>query len=399
LGKAFNRMAHRLQGTIEKLNTEITDRQKAQAELAHANDQLRQTQSDLVQSEKMGVLGNLAAGVAHEINTPIGAILNVSVDSFGHLRRLAQLELAVSRLPVETRQWLAGVLNALPEDADPAADPEAPGRRRELEKQFRAAEIHDARQLAEVIVSCHLPSPADDPNLLWHLSHEPVVEFLEHVAALQTAAEISTNSARKVARIVRALSVYSRETRGIVADIHVNESLEDTLTILRSRLKHNAEIRTYFQKDMPPVRCGPELAQVWTNILNNACDAVEQSRGDGLGTIEIATSFTEGRVVITIANNGPRIPEDILGRIFDPFVTTKPIGKGTGLGLSICAGIVHRTGGTISARNEPDRVVFEVSLPAAGKQGLPSADAPSPARDDAFAAGNWGPAASTQTKE
>jgi signal transduction histidine kinase len=139
---------------------------------------------------------------------------------------------------------------------------------------------------------------------------------------------------------------------------------------------------------------------VWTNILNNACDAVELSRGDELGTIEIVTSFTEGRVVVTIANSGPRIPEDILGKIFDPFFTTKPIGKGTGLGLSICAGIVRRAGGTISARNEPDRVIFEVSLPAAGKQGPPSTDAlPCPARDDAWAAGNWGPQTSAQTTD
>ena len=135
--------------------------------------------------------------------------------------------------------------------------------------------------------------------------------------------------------------------------------------------RSHAEIRTYFEKDLPLVRCGPELAQVWTNILSNACDAIELARGEGLGKIEITTAATpDGCVVITLANDGPRIPEDILGKVFDPFFTTKPQGKGMGLGLSICAGIVRRAGGTITARNEPDRVAFQVIFPAAGKEDL-----------------------------
>jgi C4-dicarboxylate-specific signal transduction histidine kinase len=374
LAGVFNHMAEHLQGAIEKLNDEIKDRKKAQTELAKTNEQLRQTQSDLVQSEKMGVLGVLAAGVAHEINTPVGAIMNVCSDISRHLLGLVHLEMALSELHAETRQWLSDVLSKMPDKWPPGSWLATRAEQDRVQQRLRDLGLEGERRLIDVILYCGLADEADYSGMLRHLSQEPVLSFLEHVVAMRAAAEISTNSAAKITRIVRALKFYARDDENPLAEIGVNESIEDTLVILQNRFKWIAKVKVDFCQERPTVRSGPDLAQVWTNILNNACDAIEASRTEGPGTIEVTTRCADGQVVVTIANEGPPIPPESIGKIFDPFFTTKPVGKGTGLGLSICAGILRRCGGTISARNEPGRVVFVVSLPVA--EGERTAKAP-----------------------
>jgi signal transduction histidine kinase len=102
---------------------------------------------------------------------------------------------------------------------------------------------------------------------------------------------------------------------------------------------------------------------VWTNLLNNACDALDEMHRDGMGHIEVVTCQEVDCVVVRISDDGPAIPEHVMPRIFDPFFTTKPVGKGTGLGLGICRGILQRCNGRIEAINAPGWVTFKVSLP------------------------------------
>ena len=143
----------------------------------------------------------------------------------------------------------------------------------------------------------------------------------------------------------------------------VNESIDNMLVVMQNRIKHIARVNTHYDKNLPIIKCGADLLQVWTNILGNACDAIEDSRGNELGLIEVVTEMHDDEVAVKITNEGPPIPDEVMSRLFTPFYTTKPPGRGTGLGLSICESIVKRYGGSIKACNRPGRVTFEVRLP------------------------------------
>ncbi len=367
LGSALNDMAAHLQrtkGDLEHSNKTMEKRVDERAlELAEAHERLRQTQFELVQHEKMSMLGQLAAGMAHEVNTPTAAILNSSADAAEQLRELLTLLMQPEQLTEETRRWVAEMLDRLFQKGQVRSEVAVRSERRRLEKQLRESGCRECRRTAEIMVAYGVTDSVDDAELLNHLSRGPVLSVLEHVLALKTAAEISEASAKKVARIVRSLRFYAHEGQNELTDVDVNETIDNTMVILQNRIKHLARLHTDFGENLPSVQCGPDLLQVWTNILSNACDAIEESDSEGLGVIEIVSSLIDDNVVVEISNQGKAIPDDVLDKLFDPFFTTKRVGKGTGLGLSICTSILERSGGNISVRNGDGRVTFTVSLP------------------------------------
>jgi signal transduction histidine kinase len=170
--------------------------------------------------------------------------------------------------------------------------------------------------------------------------------------------EVAKGSER-ISEIVKAVKSYSYLDRAPVQEVDVHEGLDNTLVILRHKLKQGIHVSRDYAPDLPRIEAyAGELNQVWTNILDNAADAL-----GGQGEIRLHTTQEDGRVVVEIEDNGPGIPPAIQSRVFEPFFTTKPPGVGTGLGLNIAYNIVQKHYGEIQLESRPGRTCFRILLP------------------------------------
>jgi len=172
-------------------------------------------------------------------------------------------------------------------------------------------------------------------------------------------------SAERISEIVGAVKSYSFLDQAPVQDVDVHQGLDNTLVILRHKLKQGVRVRRDYDAGLPRIEAyGSELNQVWTNIIDNAIDAMQ-----GQGELTIRTYADDGHVVVEIADSGPGIPPHIQSRIFEPFFTTKPPGVGTGLGLNIAYNVVQRHMGRITVTSQPGETRFQVRLPIQLKRG------------------------------
>ncbi len=327
---------------------------------------LRNTESMLREREKLAALGTLSAGLAHELNNPAAAVsrsaslleegldrwaaatgaLGAVVDDQAHATYLAELGAEVARH--------AGMQERL----DPL---DASDRAWELATFLSERGVADAGELAPSLVTggwdrAHLERieaefPADALG--------PVVRWVAAGSAVHALVDEVGTGARRISEIVKAVKEYSYMDQAPVQRVDVRSGLDNTLVILRAKLKGGISIVREYQPDLPEIEAlGSELNQVWTNILDNAIDAM-----DGQGEIRIRASATDTDVVVEICDNGPGMPPEVRERIFEPFYTTKAPGSGTGLGLHISHNVVARHGGRINVRSGPDGTCFEVCLP------------------------------------
>jgi two-component system NtrC family sensor kinase len=367
LAEAFNTMAtdlERYQHEVEEHNRVLQARvQEATAEAVKAYDDLKNTQSQLVLNEKMASLGVLIAGIAHEINTPVGAILNVSrtLDrSVRDLPRELERIRGESGVPFDT---IRAGLEELVRSASQASATASYQEVRAVEGILQNAGIADYRQKASMLAKFNFTSPEHVLRYIDCFRLPSFLAFAEPLARIAQAAKISEASSQKIGEIVRALKYYAYSDKDRIEPIQVNESIQTALVLLKNQLKHSVDVKTEYEAGLGRVGCGSDIHQVWTNLLTNAVDAISEAGREGQGRIEIRTRGVGEEVVVTVTDNGPGIPPEIRGRIFDPFFTTKDIGKGTGLGLSIVAGIIKKHRGVISVESELGRTTFTVRLP------------------------------------
>jgi len=280
--------------------------------------ELEDLQRQVLQSEKMASVGQLAAGVAHEINNPVG---------FVHAN-LAQL----------------------------------------------GEYLHDLKQVFERVdalqkaVAGGDPSQVDDASQeLERASQEVDLDFV--LRDFESALRESREGAERIRMIVSDLREFSHQGRAELEWADLNRCLDTTANIAWTMMKHSVRLEKDYG-DLPSIRCNAgQLQQVFLNLLVNAHQAIEekQGRGGALGTIRLATRPVEGGVVIGIEDTGQGIAPDHVSRIFDPFFTTKEVGVGTGLGLSTVYRIVEDHGGRVAATSTPgEGSRFEVWLPVDG---------------------------------
>ncbi len=364
-----------LEGKVWLRTAELTH---MNTELGRALSELRETQSQLILSERLAGLGLLVAGVAHEVNSPSAAIRG-SVDALADgMVRLSKLAAQVAELGL-TRQERA-LVDELIEVAAPAlaserlpAAAEARRRSRSLSSRWKQSDLGAdaskvvAKALAEVGASDALVTRF--VALVAGAASERAVVlstyFVEHVYLHRTAATIR-NGIRRIQHIVGALKSYSHLDQSASlthADLH--EGLEDTLVLLDYVLRDSIVSRKYGTLPAVPVYVD-ELNQVWTNLLLNAVQALQGQKGSGHITIETRQRVNgagEAGVVVRVIDDGPGIPDEVRPHVFEPFYTTKPKGEGTGLGLGIVRQIIDKHGGEVDCQSVPGETVFEVWLP------------------------------------
>ncbi|HEY9598207.1 MAG TPA: CBS domain-containing protein [Cyanophyceae cyanobacterium] len=348
---------------------DISDRKQAEStlhrknqELANTLHELKLTQQELIHSEKMAALGQLVAGVAHELNTPLGAIRSSVVNIANFFQEnLEQLPQFLQKLSPEQQQDFFALLHQSIHPSTTVSGREKRQFKRALIRQLEALGVDEADLIADTLVDLGIYS---DASPFLRLLKDPERRTLLNTAYQLTSLQKSTNTivtaADRAAKVVFALKTYSRvQSTHQKVESNLIEGIETILTLYTNQLKHNVEVIKNYQNHLPPILCYPdELNQVWTNLIDNALQAMKNK-----GTLKIDVTQQSQRVNVSITDSGEGIPSEIFPRIFEPFFTTKPPGVGSGLGLDIVKQIVEKHEGTISATSVPGETIFTISLP------------------------------------
>jgi signal transduction histidine kinase len=321
-------------------------------QLQHALNELQSTRNRLIHQEKMAILGQLVAGIAHELNNPVSALMRGAETISSLLPDALGPE---NHMP--HRMLMLGEERSTPDtvaqqDRMEALEQRYPAIRRSLIRTLAQIPPADFEEIAHGL---RLGEPGDEQRLGEIIPWFEIGMFLRNIDIASV----------RIGNLVSSLKGYSRQSRDDVERVDVRRGIEETLLLLGNRLK-NVTVHLDFQ-EVPQVLVRPgEINQVWTNVILNSCDAMRDR-----GELTVRTEQGEGgTVVIAFADSGPGIPEEILPKIFEAHFTTKTASGsfGLGLGLAISNEIVRKHGGTIVYANVPgpgSGALCTVTLPEA----------------------------------
>ncbi|CAN5131259.1 ATP-binding protein [soil metagenome] len=321
------------------------------------------------QNEKMISLGKLSAGLAHELNNPAAAIV----------RSAGELKKHLGNVPDKFKRVM--LINITPEIVDCVNDilfrkmsDKKDLRLSMLERREKEDDItywmedHDIENGAELAENfAEFGFELQDLDVLLDCIGEqdlaPVLAWLDNVMATEKLVGEIEEASKRISALVGSVKSYSHMDRASDTEtVDIHEGIRSTITLLNHKIKKNGvKVIENFDTSLPKVPLFvSEMNQVYTNLIDNAIDAMEGREGN---TLEIATKQERDSAVISIIDNGPGIPEDLIDQIFDPFFTTKAVGKGSGLGLDLVRRIVEQHKGTVKVYSKPGRTEFRVCVP------------------------------------
>ncbi|HSJ90047.1 MAG TPA: ATP-binding protein [Anaerolineales bacterium] len=325
---------------------------------------LTQNEALLHQQEKMAALGTFSAGLAHELNNPAAAAQRSAAELqkvVGRWQSLThQIEAAAFR--ENQTQWLDDFIN------DASRRFESPLKLNALEKidlvdqlqsWLESSGVESAWELAPAMVNFGWDTHALEKlkgTAFFHLA----MQWLGVSCTVRGLLSEVGQTAQRLSQIVQAMKSYTYLDQAPLLEVDVHDGLENTLVIMQHKLKHGINLKREYSPNLPRIEAyASELNQVWTNIIDNAIDAM-----NGKGEIKLKTYAEDNHVIVEIEDNGPGIPEKIRSRIFEPFFTTKAPGKGTGLGLHISHDIIaNRHHGQLLIESMPGKTKFKAMLP------------------------------------
>lgn len=335
---------------------------------------LRGLESFIQNREKMAALGTLAAGLAHELNNPAAAVIRALQDITPALLELQRMNFVYGQRQVEaehTEKWLKVRDDGWDAVVNRRTNPiELSDREEQLLEWLEDYGVEDAWKLAEPLAAGNVEVETltqlmerwkDDPTELRDMG----LRWLALSFDIMCTVSSGLRGAQRISQLVQSMKSYSHMDRGAQQIIDIHDGIEDTLQLFAYKIKQGIEIRRVYDRSLPKILAfGSELNQVWTNLIDNAVDAIA-----GKGIIELATAHNGDYIQVKITDSGAGIPTEIQSRIFEPFYTTKPVGSGSGLGLDAVRRIVeNRHQGTITFASQPGKTCFTICLPIATQQ-------------------------------